>query len=240
ASGPGLHLTEPLARLPGVVALDRQNWAQDPQLSIRGFGARSSFGIRGVRLLVDGIPATMPDGQGQASAIDLAAAERIEVLRGPLAQLHGNAAGGVVQVFSRRGRAPGELGLEVGAGAFGARRLGVSAGGVLGGVSSAIDVSRLETDGYRDASAAERRLAGAVLETTTAAGPRTTLVAHDFDQPRALDPGGLTRAQLEADPRRASPASLAQGARKTVSQRQLGLVVEHPVDADRTLAARVH
>jgi len=240
ASGPGLHLTEPLARLPGVVALDRQNWAQDPQLSIRGFGARSSFGIRGVRLLVDGIPATMPDGQGQASAIDLAAAERIEVLRGPLAQLHGNAAGGVVQVFSRRGRAPGELGLEVGAGAFGARRLGVSAGGVLGGVSSAIDVSRLETDGYRDASAAERRLAGAVLETTTAAGTRTTLVAHDFDQPRALDPGGLTRAQLEADPRRASPASLAQGARKTVSQRQLGLVVEHPVDADRTLVARVH
>ena len=239
-AGPGIHLTESLTRIPGVVALDRQNWAQDPQLSIRGFGARATFGIRGVRLMVDGMPATMPDGQGQASAIDLAAAERIEVLRGPLAQLYGNAAGGVVQVFSRRGREPGEVGGEVGFGSFGLRRYGLSAGGVVGGVSGAVDVSRLETDGYRAWSSAERRSAGAVLETTTGAGTRTTLVAQDFDQPRALDPGGLTRAQLEADPRQASPASVAQQARKTVAQRQFGLVVEHPVDADRTLTARVH
>ncbi|MFO0234357.1 MAG: TonB-dependent receptor plug domain-containing protein [Burkholderiales bacterium] len=239
-AGPGIHLGESLARIPGVVALDRQNWAQDPQLSIRGFGARATFGIRGVRLMVDGIPATMPDGQGQASAIDLAAAERIEVLRGPLAQLYGNAAGGVVQVFSRRGREPGEAGGEVGFGSFGTRRYGLSASGVVGGVSGALDVSRLETDGYRAWSSAERRSAGAVLETTTAAGTRATLVAQDFDQPRALDPGGLTRAQLEADPRQASPASVAQQARKTVAQRQFGLVVEHPVDADRTLTARVH
>jgi iron complex outermembrane receptor protein len=240
AAGPGLHLSEPLARIPGVVALDRQNWAQDPQLSIRGFGARSTFGIRGVRLLVDGIPATMPDGQGQASSIDLAAAERIEALRGPLAQLHGNAAGGVVQVFSRRGRAPGEAGAEVGFGSFGTRRHALSASGAPGGVSAALDASWLATDGWRAWSAAERRLAGAVLETTGAGGTRTTLAAHDFEQPRALDPGGLTRAQLEADPRQASPASLAQRARKTVSQRQLGVVVEHPVDADRTLSGRVH
>ena len=240
AAGPGLHLSEPLARIPGVVALDRQNWAQDPQLSIRGFGARSTFGIRGVRLLVDGIPATMPDGQGQASSIDLAAAERIEALRGPLAQLHGNAAGGVVQVFSRRGRAPGEAGAEVGFGSFGTRRHALSASGAPGGVSAALDASWLQTDGWRAWSAAERRLAGAVLETTGAGGTRATLVAHDFDQPRALDPGGLTRAQLEADPRQASPAALAQRARKTVSQRQLGLVLEHPVDADRTVSARVY
>jgi iron complex outermembrane receptor protein len=240
AAGPGLHLAEPLVRLPGVVALDRQNWAQDPQLSIRGFGARSTFGIRGVRLLVDGIPATMPDGQGQASSIDLAAAERIEVLRGPLAQLHSNAAGGVVQVFSTRGHAPGEVRGELGVGSFGAQRHALSASGAPGGVSATLDASWLATDGWRAWSAAERRLAGTVLETTGAGGTRTTLVAHDLDQPRALDPGGLTRAQLEADPRQASPASLAQRARKTVSQRQLGVVVEHPVDADTTATARVH
>jgi iron complex outermembrane receptor protein len=240
ASGPGLHLSEPLVRLPGVVALDRQNWAQDPQLSIRGFGARSTFGIRGVRLLVDGIPATMPDGQGQASSIDLAAAERVEVLRGPLAQLYGNAAGGVVQVFSRRGTAPGEAGGELGFGSFGTRRHALSASGAPGGVAAALDASWLATDGWRAHSEAERRLLGASFETTIAPGTRATLVVQSFDQPRALDPGGLTRAQLEADPRQASPAYVAQDARKTVSQRQAGLVVEHRVDADRTLLARVH
>lgn len=240
AAGAGLHLSEPLARLPGVVALDRQNWAQDPQLSIRGFGARSTFGVRGLRLLVDGIPASMPDGQGQASAIDLMAAERIEVLRGPLAQLHGNAAGGVIQVTTRRGRAPGELGLEVGAGTFGTRRIGVSASGAPGGLASSLDASWLSTDGFRVHSAAERRLLGASLETRTEAGTRATLVIQGLEQPRALDPGGLTRAQLAADPRQASPAALAQDARKTVSQRQLGVVLAHPVDADRELSLRAY
>jgi iron complex outermembrane receptor protein len=239
-AGPGVHLSEPLSRLPGVVALDRQNWAQDPQLSIRGFGARATFGIRGVRLLVDGIPATMPDGQGQASAVDLAAASRIEVLRGPLAQLHGNAAGGVVQVFSRRGEAPGELGAETGAGSFGLRRHALSATGAPGGVSGALDASWLSTDGYREHSAAERRLLNATVSSVTPAGTRWTIVAHGFDQPRALDPGGLTRAQLEADPRQASPAALAQDARKTVSQGQAGLLVEHPLGPDASVSARVH
>lgn len=240
ASGPGVHLSEPLARLPGVTALDRRNWAQDPQLSIRGFGARATFGVRGVRLLQDGIPLTMPDGQGQASSIDLRALERIEVLRGPLAQLHGNAAGGVVQLFSRRGAAPGEAGVEWVSGSDGLSRRALHASGAPGGVSAAFDAAWLATDGWRAHSAAQRRVAGLLLERVAASGTRTTLVAHDFDQPTALDPGGLTRAQFEADPRQASPASVAQRARKTVSQRQAGVVVAHPFDADRTLTARAH
>src|SRR5207237_577170 len=102
-AGPQVNLSEALARVPGITVLNRQNYAQDLQLSIRGFGARSTFGIRGVRLIVDGIPATMPDGQGQASNVSLPSATRIEVLRGPLALLYGNAAGGVVQVFTEAG-----------------------------------------------------------------------------------------------------------------------------------------
>jgi iron complex outermembrane recepter protein len=239
-AGPGFQVSESLSRIPGVTALDRQNWAQDPQLSIRGFGARASFGIRGIRILVDGIPATMPDGQGQASAIDLAAARRIEVLRGPLAQLYGNAAGGVLQVFSRTGGPPPTAGGELGSGSFGARRQGLSASGLAGGVSAAFDASWLAIDGWREHSSAERRQLNASFGTTTAAGTRITLVANDFDQPRALDPGGLTRAQVAADPRQASPASIAQDARKTVAQRQAGLVVEHELDADRRLSARVY
>jgi iron complex outermembrane receptor protein len=240
ASGPRLQLSEPLARVPGVAALERHNWAQDTQLSIRGFGARATFGIRGLRLLVDGIPATMPDGQGQTSAIDLGAVERIEVLRGPLAQQYGNASGGVVQVFSRRGGAPATASVEAGAGSFGTYRYGLGAAGAAGPWTGAADVARIGTDGWREHSAGERRLFGANATYAAAAGTRATLGVQAFDQPLGQDPGGLTRAQLQVDPRQANPAAVLQDAGKTVTQQQAGMLVEHAFDADRTLSARAY
>ncbi|MFB8832156.1 TonB-dependent receptor plug domain-containing protein [Azotobacter sp. CWF10] len=104
-AGVGAQLSEALAGVPGLVARDRQNFAQDTQLSIRGFGARSTFGVRGVRVLIDGVPATMPDGQGQLSHASLLGAERIDVLRGPFSALYGNSSGGVLQVWSAQGQA---------------------------------------------------------------------------------------------------------------------------------------
>ena len=100
-AGPQVNLSESLNRIAGLTILNRQNYAQDLQISIRGFGSRASFGIRGIRLLIDGIPATTPDGQGQGSSISLTSTDRIEVLRGPLAQMYGNSAGGVIQAFTR-------------------------------------------------------------------------------------------------------------------------------------------
>src|ERR1700754_4196074 len=97
---PQVNLSESLGRVPGIVVQNRQNYAQDLQISSRGFGARATFGVRGIRLIADGIPATMPDGQGQAATFDLVTAERIEVLRGPWAALYGNSSGWVVQVFT--------------------------------------------------------------------------------------------------------------------------------------------
>ena len=101
ASGPQVNLSDALSSMPGVVALNRNNYAQDVQISIRGFGSRAAFGMQGVRLIADGIPATIPDGQGQTSTVSLTSADRIEVLRGPLAQLYGNSSGGVIQTFTR-------------------------------------------------------------------------------------------------------------------------------------------
>src|SRR5688572_25993357 len=112
-----VNLSEPLVRVPGVIALNRQNYAQDLQISIRGYGARSTFGVRGIRLYVDGIPATAPDGQGQVSHFDLSTADRIEVLRGPFSSLYGNSSGGVISVFTADG-GPGKV-VEAGT-AFGA------------------------------------------------------------------------------------------------------------------------
>ena len=95
-----VNLSESLNRVPGINVQNRQNYAQDLQISIRGFGARATFGVRGVRLYTDGIPATMPDGQGQVSHFSLDSAARIEVLRGPFSALYGNASGGVIELFS--------------------------------------------------------------------------------------------------------------------------------------------
>jgi iron complex outermembrane receptor protein len=239
-AGIGVNLSESIGRIPGIVVQNRQNYAQDLQVSIRGFGARSTFGIRGVRILVDGIPATMPDGQGQLSTLSLPSVERIEVLRGPLAQLYGNAAGGVVQVFTREGESPPVVGAEAYAGSFGTRRAGASGSAREGAFAGRVDVLAFETDGWRRHGSATRRQYDARLSWAAPTGTRIALLANVFDQPEALDPGGLTRPQLEADPRQAAPASVAQNARKAVLQQQLGLVAEHRLDADRRVTARVY
>ena len=114
-----INISETLGGVPGLLARDRQNYAQDVQISVRGFGARSTFGIRGVRLYVDGIPATMPDGQGQISNVDLGSADRIEVLRGPFSALYGNSSGGVVQVFTEDGARPADAARRLGGGSYG-------------------------------------------------------------------------------------------------------------------------
>ena len=239
-AGPMVNLSESLSRVPGVVVLNRQNYAQDLQLSIRGFGARSAFGIRGVRLIVDGIPATMPDGQGQVATVSLASVGRLEVLRGPLALLYGNAAGGVVQAFSLEPPAHPIASASLSAGSEGAQRLGLGASGQVGSASLLADWSRFQTDGYRDHSAARREQFNGIVRWRTDADTRITLVANAFDQPLSQDPLGLTRAQMQADPRQVDPSALSQNTRKTVSQNQAGLVAEHRLDADRSVSARLY
>src|SRR5690349_16142312 len=199
---PQVNLSETLNRVPGINVQNRQNYAQDLQVSSRGFGARASFGVRGVRLVADGIPATMPDGQGQAATFDLASAERIEVLRGPFAYLYGNSSGGVVQVFTADGMGPLTVDLSGYAGSNHLRKGNLRAGGEAGGFNFVADASRFETDGYRDHSAARREQWNA--KGSFALGPgKLTLVANGLDQPDTQDPLGLTRAQMEADPRQA-------------------------------------
>jgi len=240
AAGPRVNLSESLNRVPGITVLNRQNYAQDLQLSIRGSGSRAPFGIRGSRLIVDGIPATMPDGQGQASTISLASAQRIEVLRGPLAQLYGNSSAGVVQVFTADGPARPELRFSVDAGAYGLMRYGVQAAGQQGGVNYVVDYSDFRTDGWRANSAAQRRQLNAKLRTNLGDDTRLTIVANVFDQPVSGDPLGLTRAQMTANPRQADARSTDYQAGKDVSQRQLGAVVDHRIDGDSELMARVY
>lgn len=233
AAGPQVNLSESMNRIPGITVLNRQNYAQDLQLSIRGSGSRSPFGIRGSRLIVDGIPATMPDGQGQASTVSLSSAQRIEVLRGPLAQMYGNSSAGVVQVITADGPATPEVGGSFVVGSDGLRKIGLNAGGQTGKLNYVLDYTRFETDGYRDHSAAERRQLNAKLRFDATEQTQVTVVMNLFDQPLSLDPLGLTRAQFEANPRQAVKPAYDYDTSKVVSQNQLGMVAAHKIDQTR-------
>ena len=210
-----LNLSESMALVPGVLARDRQNQAQDLQLSIRGFGARSTFGVRGVRVYVDGIPATLPDGQGQLSHIDLGSAERIEVLRGPFSALYGNSSGGVVHVFTQQGEGSPVITPSAAFGSDGFTRTGLQATGSQGALGYTLGVNQVSTEGYRAHSAASRSLGNARLYWGLQGGGKLTLVTNQV-RLRADDPLGLSRVQFDASAQRADPSALLFNTRKTV------------------------
>ena len=180
-AGPQVNLSESLNRVPGLTILNRQNYAQDLQVSIRGFGARSAFGIRGIRLLVDGILATTPDGQGQGSSISLTSTDRIEVLRGPLAQMYSNSAGGVIQAFTRDGPEQPEFGTQYYLGSYGLHRSDWQYAGKSGGYGLVADYSTLGTDGFRSNSKTERKQFNGKLSFSSGEKTRVNVVFNQFD-----------------------------------------------------------
>jgi iron complex outermembrane receptor protein len=222
---PQVNLSEAINRIPGIVVQNRQNYAQDLQVSSRGFGGRATFGVRGVRLIADGIPATMPDGQGQAASFDLSTAERIEVLRGPFASLYGNASGGVVQVFTADGSLAPTFATQFFAGSYATWKVGAQLGGTSGAINYIADASRFETDGYRDHSAARRDQLNAKLKTALGPG-QLTLLVNGLDQPETQDPLGLTRAQWEQNPEQADASATLFNTRKSIRQAQGGAVYD--------------
>ena len=230
-----LNLSETLVRVPGVVAANRNNYAQDLQVSIRGFGARANFGVRSVRLFQDGIPATMPDGQGQSGSFSLVSAQRIEVLRGPFSTLYGNASGGVISVFTEDGTDPPQAQAQIVGGSYGTYNAIVKGEGIYRGVGYVAAANHFATDGYRDHSEASRDLANAKLKFNLDPDTRITLIGNSLYQPEAQDPLGLTRAQWEADPRQADPAATQFNTRKTVNQTQGGATIERQLGPDAQL-----
>lgn len=228
-----VNASEALAAVPGVVALNRQNYAQDLQISIRGFGARSAFGVRGVQLIADGIPATMPDGQGQAATFNLDAAERMEVLRGPYSALYGNHAGGVIQLFTADGRAPASMDASFLAGSYGTWKSDISTHGQADGVSYVLDTSRFATDGYRTHSAVTRDQALAKLSFSPNPDARLTLIGGGLWQHDTQDPLGVRLATWQADPRASEAVATQFNTRKSIDHVQGGARYEQRFGDDR-------
>ena len=239
-AGPQVNLSESLNRVPGLTILNRQNYAQDLQVSIRGFGARSAFGIRGIRLLIDGIPATTPDGQSQGSSIALTSTDRIEVLRGPMALLYGNSAGGVIQAFTRDAPVQARMDVQQHSGSYGMRRNAWQFGDSLGQVGLVADYSTFSSSGFRHNSATERKQFNGKLSLASDEKTRLNVVFNQFDMPLAQDPAGLTATQLAADATQAGNNTVTRRVRKVTSQNQLGATLSHALDENRTVSARAY
>ncbi|MCA2999113.1 MAG: TonB-dependent receptor [Rhodocyclaceae bacterium] len=227
---PMIDAAEVLGRVAGINTQNRQNYAQDTQISIRGFGARSAFGMRGIKLYVDDIPATIPDGQGQGAVVPFFTVDTIEVLRGPWAVGYGNAAGGVIAARTRSASAIAgvESRLLMGADATRITTLQIatptSPSGPANAFNGLVATQRLASDGYRDHSRVQRDQTYAKLVLRLAPTSSIILTANAIDQPDTQDPLGLTRAQFEADPRQVAAVATQFNTRKSIRHRQAGLV----------------
>lgn len=234
---PGFNLAQSLARVPGLVAQNRQSYAQDLQLSSRGFGARASFGVRDIRLLVDGIPASSPAGQGETDTFDLAIADRIEVLRGPFSTLYGNASGGVIQIFTKDGPPRPTLSATLFTGSYGTRVEHLEGGGTDGALNYIVDLGHFGTDGWRQHSAAQRDNAHAKLTYELGENSSLTLLMNAENQAYALDPSSLNRAQIEQDPRQAVANVFKFNSGETHRARRGGIVWRQQFDSHDQLYA---
>lgn len=217
-----LALDALLARVPGVFSLNRYNLAQGLRPAIRGFGARGNFGVRGIRVLVDGVPLTMPDGQTELDGLDLGLVERMEVLRGPASVLYGNAAGGVLAIETREPPTLPSMQLDLSAAGLGYQRTRGEIGGSDGNLGGLLAFNSTVLDGYRQHSRAQTNSLTGKLRWYAPTG-RLRMNFNAIDN-RAEDPGGLTAAQVKADRRQTAPENQLYDADEYIRQQRLGLV----------------
>ncbi|WP_445403842.1 TonB-dependent receptor domain-containing protein [Acinetobacter vivianii] len=237
-----VNLTEVVKGIPSVQLRNRENYAQDLQLSMRGFGARSTFGVRGIRLYTDGIPATMPDGQGQTSNIDLGSLSHLEVLTGPFSSLYGNSSGGAILATTREGQGKDSIEMSYASGSHNKNRAGIV---LQGGAknqnepSYIVSSSYFDTDGYRDHSSAEKVLNNAKLTWNLDDGTKINWVTN-YVKIHANDPQGLSREQWQQNPRQVNDAKNSYNVRKDIEQTQTGVTWSKPINDQHELYAMAY
>ncbi len=227
-----VNLTEIVKGVPSIQLRNRENYAQDLQLSMRGFGARSTFGVRGIRLYVDGIPATMPDGQGQTSNIDLSSLSHLEVLTGPFSSLYGNSSGGAILATTKEGVGKDSIEMSYASGSHNKNRAGL----ILQGGSDhqyepsyIISSSYFDTDGFRDHSSANKILNNAKLTWNLDDGSKINWITN-YVKINADDPQGLNRQQWQNNPRQVNDTNNTYNVRKNIDQTQTGITWSKPIN----------
>ncbi|MEZ0239059.1 MAG: TonB-dependent receptor family protein [Methylophilaceae bacterium] len=237
---PRINLSETAVRIPGVVVSNRNNPAQDIAISTRGFGARSAFGVRGVRLYADGIPMSMPDGAGQTGTFNLDTAKSIEFMRGPFSALYGNSSGGVVQLLTADGEEMPTVSGGITFGSYDSQRESLTFSGQEGAFNYIVNAAHQQSDGYRDHSESTRDTLHGKFSYQASEDTKITLLATALDQPESQDPLGLTKAQMHADPRSIYPDTGGGNAesRNTHVDRnhvQAGVVLDHNFSEEHSI-----
>ena len=230
---PLVSLAELLDQVPGLFVQNAGNFAQDLRLSLRGFGARSSFGVRGVAVIVDGIPQTLPDGQSQLDAIDPADVETIEVLRGPSSALYGNAAGGVIRITTRAPGTASAARFDQVVGRYGLIDSRASLAGGSEQLGLRLSAGRFDSDGFREHASVRQYRAGMQLRWQPDPDTRLTASAGYFDAPEEQDPGGISAETAAENPRAAREANVAFDAGETLEQWRFGAGLTHRFGANR-------
>ncbi len=232
-----MTLSESLIRVPGITAQNRTNQSQDPQISSRGFGSRSSFGVRGVRVYVDGIPLTMPDGQGQPGVVDLSVVKSVEVMRGPFSALYGNSSGGVIQMLTKDAPKTTEIDGTVMFGSYDTKRQILEAAGTAEKVEYLLNTSNFETEGYRDFSSGNKQQATAKFKINISDDTKLTTLVNWFEQ-EAKDPIGLDRVRAFNSETRDDVVPAAKFANTSVKRdhTQIGFNFEHAFNQNNKIS----
>ena len=235
-----LGLDESMSQVPGAFFLNRYNYAQDLRVSIRGFGARSSFGIRGIKIIVDGIPETLPDGQGSIDGVDIGSIYKINVIRGPSSSLYGNASGGAILIETERGPELPFIELRNTYGDFNLNKQQFKIGGETGNLNYLLNISNTSVDGYRDNSEFENKQFNGRFEYSLSDSSSIVSTVHHTDQPLANDPGGITAEDVATNPRQARTQNLNYQAGEKVKQTRFGLVYKTQLDKSRNVEVRTY
>lgn len=231
---------EVLSSIPGVFAMNPDNFSQDLRIAIRGFGARSAFGIRGIRMFVDGLPEGTPDGQVDVDNLDMGTIRQMEVIRGPASGIYGNASGGVIYMLTENPvtRKP-LLEAQIGAGSYGFSRFQVKTGQNFGKWLYFFNVSTQQTDGYRDWSRMQNTLLNGKVAWQISPSTKLTVLGNYGNSPTARDPGALTEAQALENPRQAGANNLLFATGEAVTQGRIGAVLESNIGKKSQIGARL-
>ncbi|MCG7872817.1 MAG: TonB-dependent receptor [Candidatus Thiodiazotropha lotti] len=235
---PQLGLDESLTQIPGIFMQNRYNFAQDLRVSIRGFGARSAFGIRGIKVVVDGIPETLPDGQANVDSIDIGSIGNIQVIRGPVSALYGNASGGAILIESEQAPEIPFISLRPTFGEDGFQKHQIKFGGQADSFDYLVNLSDMSYDGYRDQSTTEHSSLNSKFGIDLDGGGRFNTVLNYTDSPQADDPGGLTEQLADDDPTAAWTRNESLDSGEELEQTRVGFVYENPIGEQGDLRVR--